>query len=116
MAQVTEVVLTCDVHDGNSEAIETITFTVEGQSYEFELCEDHLAEFREAMEVWSSHARSGRPGRSARRAGRSARRDPGAGAAPSAGEVREWARSQGMEVSSRGRVGADVRAAYDAAH
>ena len=114
MAQVTEVVLTCDVHDGDSEAIETVTFTVEGQAYEFELCEDHLAEFREAMEVWSSHARSGRPGPSARRAARSAGRD--AGAAPSAGEMREWARSQGMEVSSRGRVSVDVRAAYDAAH
>ena len=116
MAQVTEVVLTCDVHDGSSEAVETVTFTVEEQSYELELCKDHLAEFRDAMEVWSFHARSGAPRRSARRTGRAGRRDPGAGAAPSAAEVREWARSQGMEVSSRGRVGADLRAAYDAAH
>lgn len=30
--------------------------------------------------------------------------------------VREWAHAQGMDVSRRGRVGNDVRAAYDAAH
>lgn len=116
MAQVTEVVLRCDVHDGDSEAAETVSFTVDGQTFEFELCEDHLAEFREAMDVWSSHARTARSGRSAARPARSGRKGPRASAEPSAAELREWARSQGMDVSSRGRVGADLRAAYDAAH
>ena len=116
MAQLTEVVLTCDVHDGDSEAVGTVRFTVEGQSYDCELCEDHLAEFREAMEVWSSHARLAGPRGSARRAGRSGRSRRSAGTSSSAAEIREWARSQGMQVSSRGRVGADLRAAYEAAH
>ena len=34
----------------------------------------------------------------------------------SAAEVRAWARSEGLAVSDRGRIAADVRAAYDAAH
>lgn len=54
MAQVTEVVVTCDVHEGESEAAGTVMFMVEARSFECELCEDHLVEFREAMEVWSS--------------------------------------------------------------
>ena len=115
MAQLTEVVLTCDVHDGDGEAVGTVTFTVEGQSYECELCEDLLAEFREAMEVWSSHARVAGPKGSTRRAVRSGRSGRSAGSGPSTSEIREWARSRGLQVSSRGRVGADVRAAYEAA-
>ncbi|HEV2796543.1 MAG TPA: histone-like nucleoid-structuring protein Lsr2 [Nocardioides sp.] len=30
--------------------------------------------------------------------------------------MREWAKSQGMDVSERGRISADVQQAYDAAH
>ena len=112
MARLTEVVLTCDVHDGESEAAKTVTFTVEGQSYECELCEDHLAEFRDAMEVWSSHGRPASPRRSVGAGGRGR----GGGRAASTAEVRDWARAQGMEVSSRGRVSAELRAAYDADH
>ena len=47
MSQRTQVILTCDVHDGDAEAVDTVAFTVEGQSYECELCEAHLAEFRD---------------------------------------------------------------------
>ena len=123
MAQRTQVLLTCDVHDGDAEAAETVTFTVEGQTYECELCEAHLTEFRDAMEIWSSHSRpvgrglrsgtSARPGRAAR--GGRARAVSG-GDGPSAAEVREWARAQGMQVSARGRVPAELHEAYAAAH
>lgn len=37
-------------------------------------------------------------------------------AEPSASDVRAWARDHGYDVSARGRIPADVRAAYDAAH
>ena len=62
MAQRLQMLLTCDVHDGDAEAAKTVTFMVEGRSYEYELCEVHLAEFRVAMEVWSSHAPGGGEG------------------------------------------------------
>ena len=32
------------------------------------------------------------------------------------GDVREWARSNGHKVSDRGRISAEVQAAYDKAH
>ena len=35
---------------------------------------------------------------------------------PSARELRDWARSNGFEVSDRGRVPAEVRDAFEAAH
>jgi len=118
MAQRTQVILTCDVHDGAAEAADTVAFTVEGQAYECELCEPHLAEFREAMEIWSSHSRvvgTARGGQSGARSARGRRRSaPGDG--PSSSEVREWARAQGIEVSTRGRVPAELHAAYAAAH
>lgn len=115
MAQRTQVILTCDVHDGVADAVETVTFTVEGHSYECELCEPHLAEFRDAMEIWSSHSRavgSGRNGRSAR----AGRRRGGSADGASTSEIRAWARAQGMQVSSRGRIPAELHAAYEAAH
>ncbi len=123
MAQRTQVLLTCDVHDGEAEAAETVIYTVEGQTYECELCEAHLAEFREAMEIWSSHSRLAGRGRTAQpsarpsRGGRTGRARAGsAGDGPTAAEIRDWARSQGMEVSTRGRVPAELHAAFAAAH
>lgn len=119
MAQRTQVILTCDVHDGDADAVETVTFTVEGQSYECELCDAHLNEFREAMEIWSSHsrtvgrARSGQSGGGSSRGGR--RRSSGSDG-PSTAEVREWARAQGIPVSTRGRVPAELHERYLAAH
>ena len=109
MARLTEVVLTCDVHDGESYAVETVTFTVEGRSYECELCDDHQAEFREATEVWSSHARQAGPGRS----GRSGGRGRGGGRGASTAEVREWAGPRGWRsaavVASRPNCGPPTR-------
>ena len=35
---------------------------------------------------------------------------------PSSKEVRQWAQAQGMEVSTRGVVSAEIVAAYEAAH
>ena len=117
MAQRTQVILTCDVHDGDAEAVDTVAFTVEGQSYECELCEAHLIEFREAMEIWSSHARNAgrsRGGSSGSARGRK-RSGGGGGEGASTAEVREWARSQGIPVSARGRVPAELHARFEAA-
>lgn len=117
MALHTQVLLTCDVHDGDAEAVETVAFTVEGQSFECDLCEDHLAEFRETIEIWSSHARPVSQRRKSQRAARggASTRD-GNGNGPTTAEVREWARSQGMPIGDRGRLPAELRAAYVAAH
>jgi hypothetical protein len=121
MAKKTQVVITCDVHDGDAEAVATVRFVVEGTTYEFELCEPHLDEFRSTMEGWSAHARRvGRPAApaqarpSGRRSAAKGKRRAKSGA--STADVRSWAESQGITVSSRGRISSGVREAYDTAH
>jgi len=102
MAQKTQVILVDDV-DG-SEANQTVTFALDGVSYEIDLNDEHAAALRESLEEWIGKARrtGGRP-----RAGRRRSRRP-----PLTQKIREWAREQGLEVSDRGRVSADVRKAY----
>ena len=106
MAQRVSIILTDDI-DG-SPAVETLSFALDGVNYEIDLSEANAAKLREAAQPFIAVARktSGRA-----RAGR--RRTVGG---TSATEIREWALSQGMQVSARGRVSAEVRAAYEAAH
>jgi hypothetical protein len=126
MAKKTQVVITCDVHDGDAEAVGTVRFAVEGTTFEFELCEPHLDEFRSTMEGWSAHARRvGRPGggrASAPAKARPAARKPSkkggrrSKGGASTADVRAWAEAQGLAVSTRGRISSELRAAYDGAH
>ena len=102
MAQKVNVQLIDDV-DG-TEAVETLTFGLDGVQYEIDLNEKNAGKLRKAFEPWVGNARrSG--GR--RRTGRGAPRSSG-----EAAKIREWARSQGYEVSDRGRVPAEIREAY----
>jgi len=62
-------------------------------------------------------ARNGRATKAKRAApARAARRSAGAASAPSAPELRSWARQQGYQVGNRGRMPAAVVAAYREAH
>lgn len=112
MAQKLQVLLTCDLDDDDVEAVETVTFGYDGTNYAFELCSDHLDEFNNMIQGYIASARRAEgPRRRAATAGARSgtnREDPGA--------VREWARGAGYEVSDRGRIPAEVREAYEAAH
>ncbi|CAB4686535.1 MAG: Lsr2 family protein [Actinobacteria bacterium] len=109
MAQKIHIVLEDDL-DG-SEATQTVTFGLDGTSYEIDLNDAHAAELREALAGYVGHAR--RVGSAPRRG---ARKAASAAGGPSAREIREWASANGHEVPDRGRISADVREAYDAAH
>jgi hypothetical protein len=112
MAQRVNIVLVDDI-DG-SEATQTVSFGLDGTSYEIDLNDDHAAELREALATYVGHGRkvSGtRRGRSGRSAAPAA-----ADGTASAREIREWARSNGFDVPERGRIPSDVREAYAAAH
>lgn len=107
MAQKVNIVLVDDL-DG-TEATETVTFGLDGSSYEIDLNDANAAALREALSGYVGHARKNSGG--SRR-----RKSAGSSSSSNTKDVREWAKSQGMEVSERGRISADVQQAYDAAH
>ena len=44
MAQKVQVLLACDLHDGDDvEGTETISFALDGASYEVDVCDPHAA-------------------------------------------------------------------------
>jgi hypothetical protein len=112
MAQKVQVILVDDVDGG--EADETVTFALDGVSYEIDVSEDNAQALRDALSTWVGHARrvGGRAASKARSAGRA--KAPGARADLS--DVRSWARENGFQVSERGRVSSEVMAAFEAAH
>ena len=117
MAQRVNVVLVDDV-DGN-DAVETVTFGLDGVEYEIDLSADNANKLRDSLSLYIGHGRrtGGRRrsgGQGDQRATRS--RSSAASDGPSASEIREWARANGHTVPDRGRVSAEVREAYAAAH
>ncbi len=114
MAQKVQVLLVCDLHDGDVEGTQTVLFALDGAAYEIDVCDDHAAQLRDAFAPYVGAAR--RAGRSAAPARRG--RPAGARAAGKdrTTEIREWARKHGHKVSDRGRLSAAVVAAYEAAH
>jgi hypothetical protein len=111
MAQKVHIVLVDDL-DG-SEATESVSFGLDGTSYEIDLNDANAAALRKALSGYVGHARKvGAARRSGRKASPAAATTDGA----SAKEIRDWARSNGYDVPDRGRVSADVRQAFDAAH
>ncbi len=113
MAQRVSVVFVDDI-DG-TEAVGTYSFGLEGTQYEIDLSEANADKLREVLAPFVAHGRKATARRrsSARSSNGSAR---GSSAGPSAAEIRAWARAEGHEVSERGRVPAELREAYAAAH
>ena len=123
MAQRTTATLIDDLDQ--SPADETVEFGVDGAAYEIDLSEANAAKLRDALASFVAHARrvAGR-----RRSGRATTRpasSPPAAARPNGRAsvdreqnqaIREWARRQGMIVSERGRIPAEVSEAYSKAH
>lgn len=107
MAQRTQVLYLDDI-DG-SEAEGTVRFKFDGTDYEIDLNKEHTDQFTSAIGPFIAAARkisaSRRPARG------------GAGAARhNLADVRAWARGQGVKISDRGRIPADVLAQYQQAH
>ena len=111
MAQRVSIVLEDDI-DG-SVADETVTFALDGVSYEIDLNAKNAGALRDALAPYVGHGRRS-VGGGRRSAGR-----PGASRGTGKrdlGDVREWARANGHKVSDRGRISAEVQAAYEKAH
>lgn len=87
---------------------ETVTFALDGISYEIDLTSKHATALRKALAPYLAAAR-----RKAAPRGRKGRRP--APSRPDLPKIREWALANGYDVSARGRVAADIQSAYDAA-
>lgn len=107
MARKVQVVLVDDIDGG--EAKRTVTFALDGKTYEIDLNDANLERLNEALAPFIEKAR--KVTGATRRTG--VRQQTSSG---DASAVREWAREQGYEVSDRGRVPKEIRDAYDAAH
>ncbi|WIY82059.1 Lsr2 family protein [Propionimicrobium sp. PCR01-08-3] len=107
MAQRVEIILIDDIDE--SPATEKVRFGLDGVNYEIDLSKKNADSLREALAPYVGAARRVR-GQRARSAGSTA----AAGSSPA--EIRAWAADNGYEVSARGRVPAEVRAAYEAAN
>src|SRR5919202_2046363 len=122
MAQKVQVILVDDVDGG--EASETVSFALDGVSYEIDVSEKNAAELRDALAPWVGHARrvGGRSGGSGGSGGGRAKASGGGGGRSRGNskfdltDVRSWAREKGFQVSDRGRVSGEVLAAYEKAH
>jgi hypothetical protein len=105
VAQRVVVQLTDDI-DGKP-AAETVTFGLDGRTFEIDLSEKNARALRKDLAPWVASARrvSGRRGRGPRAANGS-----GTGVDPKA--VRAWAAAQGIDVSPRGRISSEVLEKY----
>jgi hypothetical protein len=110
MAQRVQVVLEDDLDGGKAD--ETVTFGLDGTTYEIDLSKKNAAKLRDALSGYVGVARkvTGRGRGTTGRAGRSRGRS-----ATDSADIRAWAKENGYEVSERGRISAEVRAAYNEA-
>lgn len=115
-----KITRTCDMHAKEMGGAEILPFSVDGKSYEIDVCSTHRKEFTKAVEMFVGHARiTGKPPR--RRttpapeakakavAAPPAKPDPGKNGSPTLGghsqrEIRDWAAANGHKISNRGRI------------
>jgi hypothetical protein len=105
-----------EIPDGTGE---NITFSVNGNEYEIDLSDKNAKEFHRKLDYYIGY--------STKVGGRKARKSTKAGATTSLSgapkrdaaqtrAIREWALTNGYEISARGRIPAAVEEAFDAAH
>ena len=109
MAQKVLISMVDDIDGGDAHG--TVTFGLDGITYEIDLSDDHASALRDELAPYIGHAR--------RTGGRKAR-----GTAPAPATVpnrertqaiRAWATDNGYEMSARGRISTTIVDAYDAA-
>ena len=106
-------VLLVDDFDGEATADETVEFGLDGATYEIDLSSKNAAKFRNDIQQWVEAGRRvggrrrGRTSSSARARGTIDREQSAA--------IRDWARRNGHNVSTRGRIPTDVIDAFHAA-
>lgn len=109
MATRTTLALEDDLEGGPAD--ETVRFSIGGAEYEIDLNAKNAGAFRQQLALFARHARK------APKADRRQRRLPArpASSRQRGGAIRAWAKGQGITVSDRGRIPANVIEQYEAA-
>jgi hypothetical protein len=117
------LLLICDLHDTLALATDRARLDLAGDVVELDLCTEHVEELRALIDRLLPSTRSDRRrARSSKPAAGGRRRASGGASSPAGGSdslsaaereaVREWARANGVAVSTRGRLAADVIRQY----
>ncbi|MGP4978490.1 histone-like nucleoid-structuring protein Lsr2 [Brachybacterium tyrofermentans] len=101
MARKTRVILTDDID--HSEATDSVSFGLDGVSYEIDLNDEHARQLRDQIAAWSSKGR--------RVGGRRTQRPR---SSKETAAIRHWAQENGYEIGDRGRISQAIRDAYAA--
>jgi nucleoid-associated protein Lsr2 len=111
VAQKVSVTFACDYDAREIPDGEQLTriFSLDGRDYEIDLCERHSQKFDEVLTRYREKARrvTGRVSRPKRRTAANRQRSA---------DIRAWAKGNGIQVSDRGRIPAQVISKYDASH
>lgn len=108
-AMATKVITTITDDLDDSPNAETTTFMFDGITWEIDLSAANREALRTSLAPYIDAGRRLGAVSRPRRLGR-------ARSGVDIADIREWANANGFSVSGRGRIPADARAAYDAAH
>lgn len=115
MAQRVSVELVDDLDGTASDNITTVSFALDGVSYEIDLSERNASTLREVLaDFVAAGRRTGGRGKRGSSPTRLAAR-PAANREQTTA-IRDWARQNGYEVAERGRIPTTVLEAFEAAH
>ena len=104
MATKITVALEDDLEGGPAD--ETMRFAIGGTAYEIDLNKKNARAFRKQLAPFIEYARKANRGQRRLRTSSTRQRS---------GDIRAWAKQQGIAVSGRGRIPASVVAQYEAA-
>lgn len=97
MAQKVQVLLIDDLDGGEAE--ETVSFGLDGSTYEIDLSSDNAAKLRAALAPYVEVARRAPAKRPAARG-----KQRTTSAKDRSAEIRAWAKAAGKQISDRGRI------------
>ena len=114
MALITRVFLVDDL-DGSVDDVSTVQFALDGRNFEIDLSARNDERLREKLAKFIDAATAVKSP-----AARPAKRTAKVVAAPSNRDqtqaIRDWARSNGYDVSARGRISKVIQEAFNSAH
>jgi len=94
----------------------TVEFSLDGHSYAIDLSKRNITALQKTLQPYVDAARPRTITSATRRTRRSASPNGSRKGRPDVATVRAWAREHGYGISNRGRLSAEVMAAYEAAN